>query len=489
MAKRTAVIDLGSNSMRMAIFERTSRWAFFILGEYKMKVRLGEGGYKSGNEISELAMQRAMMALSEFKTVAKNYKCNKILCVGTSALRDAPNSQVFIKKVRDEFGIDIKIINGKTEASYGAIAAKNLLSPLSDAITIDIGGGSSELALIKNDAIIDTISLDVGTVRLKELFEDFDKDKMSEFMMQISSQIPANFRSENIIAIGGSLRALSTAIMSEISYPLDILHGFTYELETHKKFIESIINASVEELENFDIKRDRYDTIKQGTFIFNFITKILGSKRVYTSGVGVREGVFLSDFLRKKGDDLINRIAKLPKGLNISVKSLQDRFCLANNKNVVKYANAIYDTLAPMHGLNGEYKNELLHAAKIYNIGVDIGFYSDHINSAFMVLKGLNFGFTHEQKILISSIIATNGKKNIYDYEKFQNLLPKQEQVYWLSFILSLARLLHINKTNTNLQFELSNDTLYIYGAKDLYLAKEEIKKLQKPDIFAVSFM
>ena len=56
MAKRTAVIDLGSNSMRMAIFERTSRWAFFILGEYKMRVRLGEGGYEEGGMISQKSM-------------------------------------------------------------------------------------------------------------------------------------------------------------------------------------------------------------------------------------------------------------------------------------------------------------------------------------------------------------------------------------------------------------------------------------------------
>ena len=100
MAKRTAVIDLGSNSMRMAIFERTSRLAFFILAEYKTKVRLGEGGYGSNNEISESSMEKALKAFSEFSNIIKSYKCNKILCVGTSALRDAPNANVLISLLR-----------------------------------------------------------------------------------------------------------------------------------------------------------------------------------------------------------------------------------------------------------------------------------------------------------------------------------------------------------------------------------------------------
>ncbi|WP_169777486.1 Ppx/GppA phosphatase family protein [Campylobacter mucosalis] len=490
MAKRTAVIDLGSNSMRMAIFERTSRWAFFILGEYKMKVRLGEGGYSNGSIISESSMQKAFNAFCEFKSIAKGYKCNKIFCVGTSALRDAPNSKELIAKVFKELGINIKVINGTDEATYGAIAAKTLLTPIKNAVTIDIGGGSTELALIKDGAIEDAVSLDIGTVRLKELFGDKEQSKSAKFIEQIVANIPKNFKSENLIAIGGSLRAISSAIMSKNSYPINTIHGFCYQLEANKNFIESIANSTIDELENFAIKKDRFDTIREGASIFLAIAKQIGAKSIHTSGVGVREGVFLSDFLRKSSkNSLANSIASLPKGLNISLKSLQDRFCLSSNKSVTRYAKDIYEILLPLHKLDGKYKSELLDASRIYNIGVDIGFYSDHISSAFMVLNGLNFGFTHEQKTLIANIIATNGKKVVYEYEKYKNLLPKQDIIRWLSFILALARLLNVSKAEAKLAFELKNHTLYISGAKQLNMAKEEIKKLSKPDTFAISFI
>ena len=163
MAKRTAVIDLGSNSMRMAIFERTSRLAFFILAEYKTKVRLGEGGYGSNNEISEASMQKALKAFSEFASIIKSYKCSKVLCVGTSALRDAPNSGVLISLLRKNLGINLKVIDGKEEATFGAIAATNLLHKVDECVTIDIGGGSTELARISKGKIVDVLSLDIGT--------------------------------------------------------------------------------------------------------------------------------------------------------------------------------------------------------------------------------------------------------------------------------------------------------------------------------------
>ncbi|MDL0087946.1 Ppx/GppA phosphatase family protein [Campylobacter gastrosuis] len=481
MAKRTAVIDIGSNSMRMVIFERTSRFAFFTLSEYKMRVRLGEGGYESGGKISQNAMQRAFLALREFSIIAKSYKCTKIFCVGTSALRDAPNSGDFISLVRSELGINLRVIDGKSEANYGAVAAKNLLCVPKQSVTIDIGGGSSELGLIKNGVVTDTISLDIGTVRLKELFFDNKKtQKVQNFIKETIKQIPSHFKCENVIAIGGSLRAISSAIMKKTLYPMPTLHGFCYKFDEQVKFIDDIAKAKIDDLENFFIKKDRFDTIREGALIFLGLCKFLGAKQIFTSGVGVREGVFLSDFLRPS--------LKFPANFNPSLKSLQDRFVLISNKNVAKNVRAIFHALKPLHALDDGYLYALDVASRVHNAGQDIGFYNDHINSAYIVQNALNFGFTHEQKALISAIISTNGKKVIYDYERFKRLLPKQSVVRWLSFMLALARLLDINNNKLALKFQLEGQILRIFGAKELFMAKEEIKKLIPPENFAISF-
>lgn len=497
MAKRTAVIDLGSNSMRMAIFERTSRWAFFTLGEYKTKVRLACGGYSSGGIISPSSMQRALAGFAEFANIAKQHKCNKIYAIGTSALRDAPNSQELISKVKALYGINLRVIDGKMEAIYGATAAANLLAPFKSGVSIDIGGGSTELALIKDGKICKALSLDLGTVRLKELF--FDNKNVSNLKTFLSESVKAigdEFKCENVIAIGGSLRALSSAIMSKEQYALSTLHNFEYKLSSYEDFFSAIANSSVLDLDKFGIKKERFDTIREGVFIFLSVAKALGAKRVITSGVGVREGVFLSDFLTlfrgKKGDLLKDNneinVRKFPHGLNPGLKSLLDRFRSEPCKYVQKYVVGIFNALAPLHKLDDSYLAMLLVCARLVNIGSNIGFYNDHKNSAYIILNSLNYGYTHSQKALIAATIGTNGKKNIYEYERLHKLLPNAGVIRWLSFMLYLSRALALGCPKGDLSFSYQAQTLSILGGRDLHIAKEETKRLSKPDIFAITF-
>lgn len=477
MPKRVAVVDLGSNSVRMAIFERTSRLGFYILREYKIKVRLGEGAYENGGVLRQAAMDKAFNAFKEFKHYINAYKVNRVICVGTSALRDAPNAKIFMDRIRCKLGLNLKIIDGKLEAFYGAVAATNLLSPLSDATTIDIGGGSTELAKIENGKIINTLSLDIGTVRLKELF--FDKRNpagAAKFIDEIINKITPEFSSTNLIAIGGSLRAISNSIMIAKKHPLRLVHNFSYSLKDYSEFIRQIISSTPTQLKNFPIKKDRYDTIRGGAMIFLKIADKLGSSDVYTSGAGVREGIFLTHILRPA--------IKFPHNFNPSLKSLQDRFMKVKNNNAILHVKKLFEVLKPLHGVDDAHLFELVTAAKVYNIGRSLWFYSEHVHSGYMVKNGLNFGYTHAQKTLIAAIIEFHGK-SVEDLGEFADLLPKPEQVQWLSFMLSVAVSTSIV---SDVRFSLSHHTLRIGGIKTYLMAKDEIKKLPKPAVFAIMF-
>ena len=102
---------------------------------------------------------------------------------------------------------------------------------------------------------------------------------MPKFLSEITSKIDERFKCQNLIAIGGSLRAISTAIMSKNSYPLSSLHGFSYRLGDEEAYIESIANVSVLELNKFPIKKDRYDTIREGAHIFLALARALNAKK------------------------------------------------------------------------------------------------------------------------------------------------------------------------------------------------------------------
>jgi len=214
MAKRTAVIDIGSNSARMVVFERTSRYGFYLLNETRSRVRISEGAYEKGGYLQPAAVERACLALSEFLTIAKNLKSRKILCIATSAVRDAPNRKEFINRVKRELNLKVKVIDGRKEAYLGGIAAANLL-PITDAVSIDIGGGSTDLALVRDKKVVAVHSMKLGTVRLKELF--FDKkrplNEAERYIDEILDTLPENFKSGIAVGIGGTVRAVTKAIM------------------------------------------------------------------------------------------------------------------------------------------------------------------------------------------------------------------------------------------------------------------------------------
>ncbi|EPN1365428.1 Ppx/GppA phosphatase family protein [Campylobacter coli] len=481
MAKKTAVVDLGSNSIRMVVFEKTSRYSFCTTCEYKRKVRLGENAYNNGKILQEDSMQRAENALAFFKQCALKHKCKKIFIIGTSALRDAPNSKDFIKRIKDKLNLNIRCIDGKNESYLGGLATLNLLSPFKDGTTLDIGGGSSELCLIKNNKIISCISLDLGTVRLKELFYDKGKaDALDDFIKPILEQIPSEFCNQNLIAIGGSLRAISNSIMQKNSYPLKNIHDFRYMLEDEKEHILKIFNSKADALINFGIKKDRFDTIKEGIFIFLKIAEKLKAKQIITSGVGIREGVYLQDLLRPKHT--------FPVNFNPSLKSLQDRFLQGNINNKTPYFSIqIFKVLQGLHKIHEKYQQSLLNAAKLCHLGEYLNFYFANEHSAYFILNGLNYGFSHQEKVLIATLIKLNGKKvNPYNLEPYRQLLPNTHIISWLNFILSLAKILSTNENKIEIAFV--NNTLYIYSeSKILDLPKDELKKITKPATIALA--
>ena len=485
MAKRTAIIDIGSNSARMVVFEKSSHYAFHLIKEIKSRVRISEGVYENGGVLQSEPMQRAYDALQDFAQIIKNLQCKKTFCVATSALRDAPNAHAFIHKIKKELGLNIKIIDGKKEAFYGGLSSLNLLKPLQNATTIDIGGGSTELAKIENGKIVETISINLGTVRLKELFFDKEQDpiKAQQYIEEKLKNLPDIFQSDTIIGIGGTIRAFSDIIMQKMDYPLKTVHGFEYNITEYEYLLKQIIKADTTELKNCGVKKDRYDTMREGCSIFHALIDALKAKELITNGAGVREGVYLEDLLRSSHH-------KFPVNFNVSVKSLSDRFThdTKESQYVSKTALELFDALEYIHQIDEKYKKELRVAAKLYNIGRSLSFYQEHLHSFYFIINNLNYNFSHKEKVLIALLVKYHTKKlpSFEDVKAYEILLPKIEVVNWLSFIISLAKCLNANFSNAPLQFNYENHTLTIKSPQKLFLAKECIKKLVKPASFAI---
>jgi exopolyphosphatase / guanosine-5'-triphosphate,3'-diphosphate pyrophosphatase len=486
MAKITAIIDIGSNSVRMTVFGRTSRFGFYLLKEIKSKVRISEGAYSNGGNLQPQAINRAVSALREFLNVAKAYKSNKILCVATSAVRDAPNRSDFLSLVKKELSLNIRVIDGTKEAYYGAVAAMNLLF-LKDAITVDIGGGSTELALIKDGKIGGLCSLDLGTVRLKELFFDNSPSlaEAKKFIAKELDKIPENFKSKTVIGIGGTNRALADAIMEMDRYPVDAIHGFEIDLSQKRVFLNKLIECKTSKLKDFGIKPERFDVIREGGLIVTSVIDHVGANKMVVSGAGVREGVFLCDLLRSQND-------RFPPTFNPSIRSLLDRFCDNDDEAgyITKISSVLFDKLKELHDLPETYKRYLEIAAKLSNIGSKLSFYNHRQYSFSFVLSSLEYGFSHFEKLLISMIVRYHGKRfGYFVNDEFLVFCKENEQaIRWLSMIVTIAETLNSDMSAPKLEFDYSKKVLNINSTSELYIAQEKLKGVLKGFELEVAF-
>ncbi len=480
MSKATAIIDIGSNSARLVIYQASSKYGFHLICEKKSKVRIGEGAYEKNGYLQPIGIKRAYLALSEFINTIKLYNVEKTLCVATSALRDAPNGVEFTKWIKDKLNLDIKIIDGKLEAKYGAVAGLNLL-PFENGITIDIGGGSSDLALIKNSKIVDTYSLNIGTVRLKELF--FDKNRplneAKDFIIEELKELPSLFKSNIAVGIGGTARTLAKAIMKKREYPLDKLHAFTYSLKDEDKYFSNITFAQKILLPYLYLSKGRFDTIREGTLIFQEILHFIGAKKVITSGVGVREGVFLSDFLK-------NSNLQFPKEINPSIVSILDRFQIDtfHTQKAKESAKEIFFLFESKEKIKEKYLKTLIHAIEITPIGYTFNIYKSYQHAFYATMQEFNYRVTH-QEIILTALLLRFGGKGLYDketYKKYKSLLPHKKELEILSFIYSICTSLHENSYIENFDFRLDNNILTIETDSSLYLAKEKIEEIETPD-------
>jgi len=474
-----AVIDIGSNSARLVIYEKSSTYGFHLICERKSKVRIGEGAYKRNGHLQSIGIHRAYLALKEFISTTQHYPIDKILCVATSALRDAPNGLDFSSWIKSELNLDIEIIDGKKEAYFGAMAAKNLL-PIKNGITIDIGGGSSDLALLKDSKIIATYSLNLGTVRLKELF--FDKnnsiEKARKFIKKELEKLPKEFNHKQIIGIGGTARTLSKAIMKTEDYPFNNIHAFEYSVDGHREYFRSISQAKPNLLKYLQIPKGRFDTIREGALIWEEILSHLNATKVITSGVGVREGVFLDDFLKDNN-------LQFPKNINPSIQSILDRFDVyhINTEKRIENSSKLFKIFLNAGKIKNKYLKELLYATELSAIGYKFNIYKTYEHTFYVTMQEFNYAVSHKELVLTAMILRFGGN-SLYEnkrYKEYKKLLPKKDTFEFLSFIYTLTTTLYDQTALKDFDFTFNDNKLSIIAEGSLYLVKEKLNEIEKP--------
>lgn len=292
MEKRIAVIDLGSNSVRMTINLLHDSGEWEVLLKKRLTVRLSQG-MGMDNVLKEDAMTRVVEALRELTTIAKLDSCQTIVAIATAAVRNAVNRELFIERINRETGIRFDVISGEDEAYYSYLAVTSSL-PVKNGLIFDTGGGSTELILVKNGHMARTASLPLGAVVLTENFRGRSQAELYRYVVMMLGSVDWIDEAQgcDLYGVGGSAKALATLSLKEIK-TVDEVHGTQIPVNKAATIYQKVYSTPVTLRQNIPgMEKSRADIILAGLTPMKALMDMLGSKKCTVCSHGVKEGVF-----------------------------------------------------------------------------------------------------------------------------------------------------------------------------------------------------
>ena len=299
-----AILDIGTNSIKFFLFSIENGKSTTIIDTNNIS-RLGEGLLKTGI-ISDEAMNRNIEALREFLKSAEEENVKEITAVGTMCLRTAKNSDVFLKKVKDELGLTIKVIPGEEEARLSYLAVLSTIGNTDkNVVVFDTGGGSTEFIFGKGTNLNNRISLNLGAVHPTEEFLISDPvtndelKKMQDHMLDFFGERITNKRADYLIGIGGTVTSMGAVMYKMVKYDPKIIQGSQMSLEEVKKQIDLYKNKTIEERKQIPgLQPKRADVILAGAGIINTIMEFFKIDSFTISDRGLRHGLMFDKYLK-----------------------------------------------------------------------------------------------------------------------------------------------------------------------------------------------
>ena len=295
-AERIGVIDLGSNSLRLVVFERLGAAVFPLFNE-KVMCGLGRGIASTGS-LNPEGVALALVNLRRFVAFARAIAVHHLAVLATAAVRDASDGEAFAAEVERQCRVRVKIIDGAEEARLSAVGVLAGI-PDADGIVADLGGGSVELVRVGpgpssaggTGQIDEGISLPLGPLRLAE-FGDRAKG-LSEIIERAlaGASVLRAAAGKRLYLVGGAARAIARLHMEHSQYPLHIIHRYTISRREAEGFLDIIGRQSRKSLERITtISRRRLDLVPLAALVLRKLITHAGPQSVVFSALGLREG-------------------------------------------------------------------------------------------------------------------------------------------------------------------------------------------------------
>jgi len=291
--KPVAIVDIGSNSVRLVAYESRSRAPTPTFNE-KALCGLGRGVATTGL-LPEDAVAKALAALQRFRVLCDTMQIEDVSAIATAAVRDAANGPAFLKLAEQAVQCDIQLLSGQQEARYSALGVASSIHA-ADGLVGDLGGGSLELVEVKSGKAGQGLTLPIGGLSLVDLSERSPKKAAKIVRDTLSSvKLLQKLPGRSFYAVGGTWRALARLHMRQRQYPMNVMHNYVIPTKDALDFARLVERVEAEALLSIEaVSSARRPLLAYGAAVMEEIIRQASPKEVIISVLGVREGMLFS---------------------------------------------------------------------------------------------------------------------------------------------------------------------------------------------------
>ncbi|GGI44345.1 phosphatase [Paenibacillus marchantiophytorum] len=455
------IIDIGSNSIRLVIYEINAQGAYRVVSEHKDSARLSERiGYDGILHSKDIIS--IVPILSHYALLCRVHEVQTIRAVATAAIRNAANSAEIVRILEEQTGLHIEVLSGTEEARFGYLGVINSID-IQDGFIIDIGGGSTEVTLFRDRKLKHSVSFPFGAVNTTRQFMKNDNlivQEMADIRRMVEEAIsehPWLKGSPNLpmIGLGGTIRTLGKMSQKRNKYSLQLAHNYVLKSGELPAFLALLSSLPLDKRKKIDgLSKERVDIMVPGLMIMATIFEATQASACIISGSGLRDGLFHETFDPQH-----------PIKHHVLEASIDNLLALHPNaaekhvRHVDRMAMQLYQKLADKAEL-GERSQRYLHAAALlHRIGASIHYYQYLKHTQYMMANAHIDGLSHREIVICSFIATYKTKSRIHQQAlAHKDLLTETDEalIIKLGTLLKLAIALDYSETQPVQELQLT---------------------------------
>ena len=430
--EKIGIIDLGSNTARLLIVEMFTDGHYMVVDQLKESVRLGQDMDRDGF-LKPKRIEETIKTLKTFKRLCDASGVDRIIAVGTAAVRRAKNQRSFLDEIQVSCNITIRVLSEEEEAILVYRGVINTMD-IPKGLILEIGGGSTKIIYYNRRNLLNYASLPFGAVTLTDLFASNESPEVAaahveEFFTEQLKKIDWLKEVDpeaQMIGVGGSFRNLFKIAKLVRKYPLDTPHNYKLATEDFTGVYDMLKALDVDKRKKIKgLSPSRADIMPAALAIIKSFVSYMNIGEFTIGGNGLREGLMLNQALPITTEKPISDV------LGYSLETLvKYHGCDTKHvEHVMQLSIQLFKQLRVLHKFSRQYLKVLKIAASLHDIGRTVKYYNHARHSWYMILNANIAGATHREIVLAAFVAGCHNREEIPmgEWVKYKDLVLEED--------------------------------------------------------------